>query len=285
MQETEYEICRRWWNAKAHKEETDDAEQEINRALRWREIERHLEGVKTILDVGGATGAFSIPLAKRGFEVTHLDLSPSMLDLARQRAEGIESIRFVEGNATDLSRYADRSFDLVLNMDGAISFCGAGAEQAIRESCRVAGRKVILSVSNRVLMAALWVQASLAETGTILPCAYEMMDKGIWRPDQFPENALLMKENTMNYFPPLKAFLVSELRMVLEGCGMHVLRCGGIGSLAGLAGPEVVKRARENVSIFAEFLDICECYDREIAPEGPGTRERAGLLAVAECTA
>ena len=51
----------------------------INRALRWREIERHLDGVQNILEIGAATGRFSIPLARRGFEVTHFDFSTKML--------------------------------------------------------------------------------------------------------------------------------------------------------------------------------------------------------------
>ena len=73
---------RRWWNAKACKEEIDSGDEAVNRALRWRELERRLDGVQTILDVGGGTGAFSVPLAHRGFRVTHLDLSPEMLNLA-----------------------------------------------------------------------------------------------------------------------------------------------------------------------------------------------------------
>ena len=76
----DFEREKRWWNAKAPKEEGDIGDQAINRALRWREIERHLEGVETILDVGAATGAFSIPLGQRGFSVTHLDFSPAMRD-------------------------------------------------------------------------------------------------------------------------------------------------------------------------------------------------------------
>jgi len=77
---------REWWDAKAPKEEQDHLDEAINRALRWREIERHLEGVRTILEIGAATGAFSIPLARRGFSVTHLDFSPAMLGVARRKA-------------------------------------------------------------------------------------------------------------------------------------------------------------------------------------------------------
>jgi hypothetical protein len=55
---------RQWWNAKAPKEARDLADEDINRALRWREIERHLADIETVLCVGGGTGAFSIPLAR-----------------------------------------------------------------------------------------------------------------------------------------------------------------------------------------------------------------------------
>ena len=34
-------------------------------------------------------------------------------------------------------------------------------------------------------------------------------------------------------------------------------------------------------TLFQEFLELCERFDREILPEGLGTR-RAGLIAVAE---
>ena len=46
-------IERQWWNAKAPKEERDLADEDINRALRWREIERHLADIETVLCVGG----------------------------------------------------------------------------------------------------------------------------------------------------------------------------------------------------------------------------------------
>ena len=88
MPGTDFDREREWWDAKAPREETDAADEGINRGLRWREIERHLDGTRTILDVGGATGAFSIPLAKRGFRVTHLDLSPEMLAIACDKDAG-----------------------------------------------------------------------------------------------------------------------------------------------------------------------------------------------------
>jgi SAM-dependent methyltransferase len=273
---------RAWWDAKAHKEERDGHDEPINRALRWREMERRLDGVETILEVGAGTGAFSIPLAERGYEVTHLDLSPLMIEAARAKAGSLRSLRFVEGNATDLSRFADRFFDLVLNMDGAISFCGDQAERALFECCRVARKRIMVTVSHRAWMVPIWVGTSIHVTGRILPAANVMFDAGTWYQDQFPDNPLLTEENTSGYFGPLRAFLPAELRDLLQRAGLHVVRCGGLGSLANLVGPDVVRQVLADAALTQEFVELCDRYDAEISPEGIGTTERAGLIAVAE---
>lgn len=281
LPETDFDRERQWWDAKAPKEETGSAGEIINRALRWREIERHLQDTKTILDVGGATGAFSIPLAKRGFHVTHLDLSPEMLAIARNKAKDMPGIEFLEGNASDLTRFRDRSFDLVLNMDGAISFSGSKATAAIQETCRVAKTTVILTVSHQAQMAAGWMGASLVKTGQLGPAVQAMMDRGEWHQHQFPGNTVLTDGLTQNYMGALKAFLPDELTKILENAGMHILRCGGLGSLAGLCEPEALTLVVRDDSLMESFLAICERFDREILPCGPGTRQRAGLIAVA----
>lgn len=279
--EVDFERERRWWDAKATREETDTADEAINKALRGREIERHLEGVHTILDVGGGTGAFSIPLAQRGFTVTHVDFSPAMLDIARRKAQGLTNIRFVEANATDLSQFPDRSFDLVLNMDGAISFCGQEAERSILESCRLTGKKLIITVFNRAWMAPVWTLSSIEGLGRLLPSVWSMLERGEWRQES-PEDALLAKGLTQDYLGVCKAFLPEELREVLERSGMRILRVGGLGSLAGLYGAPTIRRVCEDEGLLEEFLDLCERFDKEILPDGPGTRQRAGLIAGAE---
>lgn len=278
---TDFDRERQWWDAKAGREEMDLADENINRALRWREVERHLEGVQIILDIGAATGAFSIPLAQRGFHVTHVDLSPAMLAIAREKARDLPNIEFLEGNACRLALFRDRSFDLVLNMDGAISFSGSKAIPAIQETCRVAKATVILTVSHLAQMTAGWVGSSLLLTGQLDPAVRAMADRGEWHQDQFPGNKALAEGLTQNYMGALRAFLPGELTKTLEDAGMRVLRCGGLGSLAALCDPEALKRVSSNGAALEAFLTLCERFDKEILPCGPGTRHRAGLIAVA----
>lgn len=278
--QVDFDRERSWWDAKAAKEEQDLDDEAINRALRWREIERRLGDVRTILDIGGGTGAFSVPLARRGFSVTHVDFSPSMLAIARRRAKGLNQIRFVEANAVALP-FPDHSFDLVLNTDGAVSFCGSLAEQAIIEACRATRKVLILAVSHRAWLVPVVIASSIHVAGRILPAVGAMFDEGEWHQEQFLENPALAKGATQDYFGALKAFTPDELRAVLERGGMQVLRCGGLGTLSNLCGKETVAQVLQDEALFQEFLDLCERFDRQVLPNGPGTRQRAGLLAVA----
>lgn len=205
-----------------------------------------------------------------------------MLEIARQKAQNVKNIRFIEGNAVDLSQFLDHSFDLVLNMDGAISFCGSEAKRAILESCRVTKKKLIITVSHRAWMVSCWVIASLEAAGRFLPAVCAMLDSGEWHQEQFPQNTNLTKGLTQDYFGPFKAFLPNELRKTLEHADMRIIRIGGLGSLTNLCGREALEQVLRNKALFQRFLDLCEHFDKEILPEGPGTKQRAGLIAVAE---
>ena len=47
-----------------------------------------------ILDAGGGTGAFAIPLAKDGYDVTLLDASAEWVGLAREKSCRAQKLRF-----------------------------------------------------------------------------------------------------------------------------------------------------------------------------------------------
>lgn len=64
--------------------------------------------VQCILDLGCGTGSMTIPLAKRGFDVVGLDLSPEMLSVAAARAEkaGVtDRIQWTQQDMRDFSLY------------------------------------------------------------------------------------------------------------------------------------------------------------------------------------
>jgi hypothetical protein len=130
-------------------------------------------------------------------------------------------------------------------------------------------------------MAAGWVEGSLSRTGQLGPAVDAMIDRGEWHQNQFPGGDVLADGLTQNYMGALKAFLPGELTSILERAGMQVLRCGGLGSLAGLCGRETLTRVSNDPGLLESFLTTCERFDTELLPSGPGTRQRAGLIAVA----
>ena len=65
---------------------------------------------KTVLDAGCGPGHYSILLAKNGADVTSIDISEKMIEIAKNNAkEAASKVRFLVGDIQDLS--IDRSID------------------------------------------------------------------------------------------------------------------------------------------------------------------------------
>lgn len=277
---TDYE---KFWDEMSQMEEVDYDDEMINRLLRFKAIQCHLPGVRKILDVGAATGAFSIPLARMGFDVVHLDLSDEMIKAAKDKAADLTNIRFVKQDAACLDVFEDNEFDLVLCFDGAISFSGRKAGNVISEICRV-GKKVMLSVSSKSCMTATWLNYCLTKLNRIHPSVKDMMETGYFNKDNYDD------AEELTSIAELKAYDVDELRDVLDKNGMNVLECRSIGSLTHLYLMHLYRQNTANgvyekinaISTDKDFLEICDYYDKFVMPNGMGSFRRAGLFAIAE---
>lgn len=67
-----------------------------------------------VLEIGAGTGRYAIALAKLGYAVSAVELVQSNLDILRGKAEGLENLDACQGDALDLGRFQDASFDLTL---------------------------------------------------------------------------------------------------------------------------------------------------------------------------
>lgn len=94
-----------------------------------------ITGDDDVLDVATGSGNAALFAAARGANVTGLDLTPKLLEVARSRAEqaGAE-ITFIEGDAEALP-FEDRSFDRVMSVFGAMF--APNQEQTAAELVRV----------------------------------------------------------------------------------------------------------------------------------------------------
>lgn len=79
-----------------------------------RYIEKYLKPGAKILDVGAGAGEYSLYFARKGYPVSALELADANIAAFRSQMRTPEEVDLVQGNALDLSRYADESFDVVL---------------------------------------------------------------------------------------------------------------------------------------------------------------------------
>ena len=101
-------------------------------------IHRFLSPGARVLEVGAGTGRYSIALAKEGMDVTAVELVESHLDVLRQNSRGLDRLQAFQGDATDLSRFADASFDGTLVLGPLYHlYEEADVHRAIDEAIRV----------------------------------------------------------------------------------------------------------------------------------------------------
>ena len=75
-------------------------------------IHRYADGQSKILEVGAGTGRYSIALAKEGVDVTAVELVENNLAVLREKSSGLDNIKSFQGDATDLSRFPDNTYDV-----------------------------------------------------------------------------------------------------------------------------------------------------------------------------
>lgn len=78
-----------------------------------------------MLEVPVGTGVLSMPVYETlpDADITCVDYSPDMMERAKRQAQkrGLKNVRFVQGDVGNLS-FADKSFDLVLSLNGFHAF-------------------------------------------------------------------------------------------------------------------------------------------------------------------
>lgn len=87
--------------------------------MTWRYLERFLPPGGSILEVGAASGRYTLELARGGFTVTAVDMSAGLLEVCRQRLEAARlerQVRLVVADARNLGAGIGAGFDAVLLM-------------------------------------------------------------------------------------------------------------------------------------------------------------------------
>ena len=112
---------------------------QVYACVTWQHLRQFIPNAAAaiILDAGGGTGKWALPLARMGRHVVLCDLSVGMLRQAQAkvRREGLTTkVSIAEADITNLP-IADEQFDCVICEDGPLSI--AGPDRALPELVRV----------------------------------------------------------------------------------------------------------------------------------------------------
>jgi len=143
-----------------------------------------------VLDVATGTGKQAFAFARRGYEVTAVDLSEDMLRVARKN-NVYANIIFEAGDATAL-RFEDGSFDVVCISFGLHEMPAGVMKKAIDEIARVASQK-----------------------GSIIVVDYTLPSNKIWRWFAYH----IVKSYESKYYPE---FIRYDLEILLRNAGIEI---------------------------------------------------------------
>ena len=285
-------ISERMWNQpdkgelEAEREHTfiDDI---VQKSYIEKELLANLDGIETAFDGAAGSRRFSILLAKQGIHVTHFDISQPMIDKAREIAEKegvLDKLTFIKGALEDLSKYGDRSFDLVMSFDAPISYTYPNHARTIGELVRIAKKRIMISVSSR-LGALPYLANPIQKNQFIL----DKDSKDGWvqwclnSREQMIETFSFSKDSIMKTYATglfgdieesKKAydrgetpwsisyhFMPDELKEILEKNGVRNVELAGPGAFARTIPNEILVKIVSDPIQRKQFLEFCHLYD------------------------
>lgn len=181
-----------------------------------------------ILDCGGGPGRYAVEMTRQGYAVTLFDLSRVCLSFARTQAHaaGVTLAAYEHGTATDLSRFADSSFDAVLLLGPLYHLVDAvDRMKALREARRILRPGGLLAAAFVCQYAGL--RFLVREDPEFLLRSPERV-AAFWQTGSFPPARGDGTEFVAHYIPP------AEIRPLIESAGFAARAVLGLEGLASM---------------------------------------------------
>jgi len=194
------------------------------------------------LDVGCGTGETGIRLARLGFQVTLVDFSRSMLDLARRAAEqaGVkEKVDLRSADARQIaSLFPSASFDVIV-CHNVLEFLDEPGDMLLAMSRALRDSPAILSVLVR------------NRAGEVFKAA---LLRGDLEAAEMNLNAEWGQESL--YGGPVRLFTADDLQALLRGASLDPCAVRGVRALADYL-PQQISRRAEYARIFSLERKLC----------------------------
>ena len=210
-----------FYNASAEYEDARLERHQLEYALTWRYLREYLPSQGSILEIGAATGRYTLALAQHGYHVTAVDLSAAELERCQQRiieAGLSDHVQCVVADARNLQAVKDMAYDAVLLMGPLYHL--------IDESDR---RLALQEALNRLRPSGIIVSAFISRFGAIGDLLASLPN---WIDDQEEVQSLLQHGKRPDEFPRggFRGYFVrvEELAPLHEALGCTTLVVAGV---------------------------------------------------------
>ena len=205
-----------------------------------RYIEKYVQPGAKILDVGAGAGEYSLYFARKGYAVSALELSPANIAAFRKKLTPEDNIDLAEGNAVDLSRYADESFDAVF-VFGPLYHLHSEED---RQKC-IAEAKRVLKKDGKLFFA-------------FISNDFVILTEFSYRPDYFTAGDYDKETFALHDFP-FVFHTVDECRAMLERGGVNILHAVAADGISELMEDRISAMDDENYAQYLRYhYYICE---------------------------
>ncbi len=138
-----------------------------------------LKGVR-VLDAGCGTGALAVALARRGAEVVATDLSPTLVQLARERSQESQLPTAIQWSAGDMLDPALGTFDYVVAMDSLIHYPAPALLAALGTLASRTRRGMVVTFAPRTpLLSTMWAVGRIFPRADRAPQIEPISEKAI----------------------------------------------------------------------------------------------------------
>jgi len=147
-----------------------------------RYIEKHLKAGDRIIEIGAGTGRYSHTLAQQGYAVDAVELLENHIEIFNKNTQPGENITITQGNALDLSAFADETYDVVLLLGPMYHlYTEDDKKTALSEAMRVAKRGGVIFVAYCIS------DASVVQGGFVTKKfdLFEFIENGMVDPETF----------------------------------------------------------------------------------------------------
>ena len=211
-------------------------------------IQKFLKPGNKILEIGAATGRYSIALAKMGYEVTAVDLVPKHVEIMQSKAKRLKNFKCMVADALDLSVFEDKSFDLVLNLGPMYHlFNKKDKKRAVEETLRVAKK-------NGICMFA------------YLSCASMMIGYGLRYQDVAHVYEAMDKTGRLKDIPEeiFTAFYIEDFKKMFDETKTKYIKNVATDGLAYAMQEWIEKLSKKDYEAFVNWhFATCERYDQQ----------------------